>query len=163
MCHDGGWVTLMGGLRKKWCQSWHCDGSLNSTLALKVFQVSKYAFLSWAYTRGPRRQFKKMHFNIHNRGKMWAHIVKQTTWSSGRKRLNPQSSLLKMHRQECWMDSLLSVQISAVSKEDLNRRVTIPHSIKGSTYGMPTQQNDVAVRRRQMLQKRLMSDLQCDY
>lgn len=52
MCHDGGWVTLMGGLRKKWCQSWHCDGSLSSTLVLKVFQVSKYAFLSWAYTRG---------------------------------------------------------------------------------------------------------------
>lgn len=35
-----------GGLRKKWCQSQHCDGSLNSTLVLKVFQVSKYGCLS---------------------------------------------------------------------------------------------------------------------
>lgn len=42
-----------GGLRKKWCQSWHCDGSLNSTLVLKVFQVSKNAFsLLRPYERG---------------------------------------------------------------------------------------------------------------
>lgn len=52
-----------GGLRKKWCQSWHRDGSLNSTLVLKVFQVSKNAFLSWANIRegkGPSTQFENV-------------------------------------------------------------------------------------------------------
>lgn len=58
------------------------------------------------------------------------------------------------------MDSLLSIQISTVSTADLNRKhVTISHSIKRSTYGLPTQQNVVVVQRRQMLQKRLMSNL----
>lgn len=66
-----------GGLRKKWCQSWHCDGSLNSTLVLKVFQVSKNAFLSWANIRegkGPLTQFEK-YVSIFIIGENWEHIL----------------------------------------------------------------------------------------
>jgi len=75
MCHDGNWLTLMGGPPKKWCQSWHCDGSLNSTLVFKVFQVSKYAFLSRVYMRGVETIENAV--SVFMIGKHWEHTLRK--------------------------------------------------------------------------------------
>lgn len=140
-----------GGLCKKWCQSWHCDASLSSTLVLKVLQV----FFSWAYMGGGGG-FKIIigwEFALWNRRpRVKAGIVNPLvmplTWRCRGAEwiLLFQSKNLQSARERIWMEN-----------------VTICHWIKGGAYGMPTQQNACCMWRQRMLQRKLMSNLPCDY
>lgn len=163
MCHDGSWVTLMGGCVKNGVNLGNCDGSMNSTLVLKVFQVSKYA-----YKRGGRgrvhRGKPKRRFNIHNRGKLRAHIGKQaggvqagdvSILSSSLSAKDALAGVLNGFSSSENPQSARGIWIEKRDHPSLDQRKYLWHA--------NTAENTVVVRRQLMLQRRLMSNLQCDY